>query len=88
MNRHDLHRRFALFDGKRLHRTLFVPPAQKQRNIGNAIGAKCNQLFMNGLQIGRMMLRMLQLVVHHDTFERIFGRQQPQRAKKGLFVFV
>ncbi len=65
---------FVALHAQRAVAALFVPPVQKQRDIGYSVSAECDDLFMHGLQIGCLLSVSLQIMPYHDAFERFFRR--------------
>ena len=45
------------------------------------------KLFVHGLQVGDLLPSLLKVVPHDDPFERLFGREQPQRFEKDDLLF-
>ena len=85
--RGDFDGRFALFDAQRAAASLFVPPFEEEGNVGYAARAEVDDLFVHGLQVGDLLPSLLKVVPHDDPFERLFGREQPQRFEKDDLLF-
>ena len=86
MYRGDLDGRFALLDAQRTVLSLLLPPVEEQRDVGDLAGTEADDLFVDRLQVGRLLFVVLQTVPHDDAFERLFGRQQADRAEERPFV--
>ena len=79
---HDLDRRFALVDAERACGPLLLPPVEEERNVGHAPRREADDLFVNGLQIGRFAAPAVESVAHDQLLESLFGRQQADRAQE------
>ena len=79
---HDLDRRFALVDAERACGPLLLPPVEEERNVGHAPRREADDLFVNGLQIGRFAASAVEPVAHDQFLESLFGRQQADRAQE------
>ena len=73
MYRGDLDGRFALLDAQRTVLSLLLPPVEEQRDVGDLAGTEADDLFVDRLQVGRLLFVVLQTVPHDDAFERLFG---------------
>ena len=82
MDGHDLDRRFALVDAERACGPLLFPPVEEERNVGHAPRREADDLFVNGLQIGRFAAPAVEPVAHDQFLESLFGRQQADRAQE------
>ena len=78
----DLDGRCALVDAQRSVLPLLLPPVEEQRDVGDLAGAEADDLFVYGLQVGRLLPVVVQRVAHDDPLERLLGRQQPDRTEK------